>query len=752
MTTAYKRTALIGGTTTALDGIDGSLLSNGDFAFVFYGNVNYIYQLDADLGGSESVPDIITPDENAGAKRWVLQACRDASATAKGIVELATGSEVLAGTETAKVITPAGLTSKISTSSTLGENSDLMLPSQKSVKSYVDAATVGYSLSDDVTLSGESTTKSPTEHAVKGYADAFIPKVSADNTLSGESTTVVASESAVAGYVEANKTLVSADVTLSGESTTIATAEKAVKDYVDSAITASGTAVPIGHLSGLTVSRKDNDEIYVSGGSVDLGGALYFNNTQRAVAPGGEPFGYTSDICTGGTGSPANAFDNNYNTYSDYAGYPFTVSYDLGAGVSASAAKYTLTFAYNLYASAWTFEGSNDNSNWTTLDTRTGQTTWVWNSAKSYTLSSISAAYRYFRWVFTAGYGAVARHGEAEIISPSYTLSASTPYYIYVDAPGSGVELGASNFIISPTAPSFDSAKGGMYHPTNTDQRAIAHFTTDSNGYVPSEIYMYPAFNLPLAQDATLVANDQNLIPSQAAVKAHVLGKINADATFSGESNVLAPSQKAVKDYIVAQAVKVSADGTFSGESTTVVPSESAVKTYVGSNAIPAAPAADFGMVLSSGEAWVTKTSGESQNILFTMNPLSMPDHSVLGCQQQMLAGEAVVFGDPCYQKNDGKWWKADASSYDTMEVGALAAQTITPNELGLFALPLSYIRDDSWSWTPGMKVYASTNSGEMTHTAPSGETGNLIQILGRAYSSDVLFFNPELITVEVEV
>ena len=72
-TTAYKCTALTGGAAGALDAIDGALLLDGDFAFVMVGNLNYTYLLDVDSGSAESSPTIISPDVNAGTKRWVLQ-------------------------------------------------------------------------------------------------------------------------------------------------------------------------------------------------------------------------------------------------------------------------------------------------------------------------------------------------------------------------------------------------------------------------------------------------------------------------------------------------------------------------------------------------------------------------------------------------------------------------------------------------------------------------------------------------------
>jgi len=93
--TFYKKTALTGGGASALDGIDGTGLLDGDVAFVMVGNVLYTYQLDDDSGAAESSPNIIAPDVNAGNKRWILQ---------RAVPVFASAAEITTGTETAKAI------------------------------------------------------------------------------------------------------------------------------------------------------------------------------------------------------------------------------------------------------------------------------------------------------------------------------------------------------------------------------------------------------------------------------------------------------------------------------------------------------------------------------------------------------------------------------------------------------------------------------------------------------------------------
>ncbi len=69
----YGATGLIGGAAGALDLIDGAGLADLDAAFVSIAGKIYVYVLDADSAVAESSPEVISPDTNAGDKRWVLQ-------------------------------------------------------------------------------------------------------------------------------------------------------------------------------------------------------------------------------------------------------------------------------------------------------------------------------------------------------------------------------------------------------------------------------------------------------------------------------------------------------------------------------------------------------------------------------------------------------------------------------------------------------------------------------------------------------
>lgn len=119
--------------------------------------------------------------------------------------------------------------------------------------------------------------------------------------------------------------------------------------------------------------------------------------------------GYLSDFLTGGTASAvsvngtqtaAKAFDNDTATFwqSDASGtYPKWLKYDLGSGVTKIAAQYTI-HASNIvgHPVSWTFEGSNDDSAWTTLDTQTGQE-WSSKTTQTYNSFTNTNGYRYYK-------------------------------------------------------------------------------------------------------------------------------------------------------------------------------------------------------------------------------------------------------------------------------------------------------------------------------------------------------------------
>lgn len=96
------------------------------------------------------------------------------------------------------------------------------------------------------------------------------------------------------------------------------------------------------------------------------------------------------------------------------------------------------------------------------------------------------------------------------------------------------------------------------------------------------------------------------------------------------------------------------------------------------------------------------------------------------------------------YESAAAKWFQADASEASTtIKMLGLAVAAGNTGETATVALPNSYISDVSWSWTPGEAIYLSETTGTLTQTAPTS-TGSYVRILGYAYDTDKMYFNPE--------
>ena len=145
--------------------------------------------------------------------------------------------------------------------------------------------------------------------------------------------------------------------------------------------------------------------------------------------------------------------------------------------------------------------------------------------------------------------------------------------------------------------------------------------------------------------------------------------------------------------------------------------------------------------LIDSGTGAITDFPGPVSTTLGT-------DHTATGLQSTETVGEGVVFGDLLYMKSDGKWWKADADAATTMPGLRMALATALADAT-CSMLCQGWARDDTWAWTVGGLIYASTTAGGLTQTAPSG-TGDQVQVVGVAYHADRMWFAPSPVLGEV--
>ena len=173
-------------------------------------------------------------------------------------------------------------------------------------------------------------------------------------------------------------------------------------------------------------------------------------------------------------------------------------------------------------------------------------------------------------------------------------------------------------------------------------------------------------------------------------------------------------------------------------------------KRWVLVNFFGGADAAAARALLGLGTAAVLDAAGGSGDLLReVLDSAPSTDHAASGPQASLTAGEAVVFGEVCYVKSDGKLWKSDADAATTMPAMFMALATIGADAAGLFMVGPGFVRDDTWAWTVGGLIYADTTAGALSQTAPTG-SGDQRQVVGIATHADRMYFCPCPVLVEV--
>jgi len=130
------------------------------------------------------------------------------------------------------------------------------------------------------------------------------------------------------------------------------------------------------------------------------------------------------------------------------------------------------------------------------------------------------------------------------------------------------------------------------------------------------------------------------------------------------------------------------------------------------------------------------------------LDALPDKDHSGNGLKTNHInAGATITFGQVLYLASDGEWALADADASSTCQgLISIALEGGTDGN-ALNVLLNGFMRDDSWNWTAGGLIYASTTAGGLTQTAPSG-TDDVVKIVGLALTPDIIYFHPEITVV----
>lgn len=113
-------------------------------------------------------------------------------------------------------------------------------------------------------------------------------------------------------------------------------------------------------------------------------------------------------------------------------------------------------------------------------------------------------------------------------------------------------------------------------------------------------------------------------------------------------------------------------------------------------------------------------------------------------------ADEDMSFGEIGYITIDFKIRKADADVASSLPGFYACAEPggLTAGQKGKF-LKEGTICSPAWNWTGGM-VFLSLTTGELTQTAPDADN-QYVQPIGLAIASNVIDFDPSLITIETK-
>ncbi|MGJ3241150.1 MAG: hypothetical protein ACFE0Q_20740 [Anaerolineae bacterium] len=225
---------------------------------------------------------------------------------------------------------------------------------------------------------------------------------------------------------------------------------------------------------------------------------------------------YTADLCTGGTAigdmtdasGLAGGFDNDASSPAKKSSSTTgIIGYDFGAGNDKAIRQYTLQEctieAESRMFKDWTFQYSDNNSDWTTADTQTEETGWTNGEKRTYQIANVGS-HRYWRVNCSANNGtSITTIGEVEMmeatfdtkdkLSQTFTLASDADIdsvMLYLKKVGSPVGTGTVRI---------ETVSGG--DPTGTLANASASATFSESALTTS--YTEQMVSFPLSFELT---------------------------------------------------------------------------------------------------------------------------------------------------------------------------------------------------------------------------------------------------------
>ena len=119
-------------------------------------------------------------------------------------------------------------------------------------------------------------------------------------------------------------------------------------------------------------------------------------------------------------------------------------------------------------------------------------------------------------------------------------------------------------------------------------------------------------------------------------------------------------------------------------------------------------------------------------------------DHTANGPQTNTFnAGYGNAVMDLVYLGGSSTWLEADSDAVGTsINLLGIALAAVDSGAALNVALAGSFVRDDTFNFTPGVPLYVSGTLGAITATKPTG-SGDIVRTVGYAATADVIYFNP---------
>ena len=205
------------------------------------------------------------------------------------------------------------------------------------------------------------------------------------------------------------------------------------------------------------------------------------------------PSGVVAASTTSTGEEPWRAFDRTTTGFATFgSGSGGFLSYDFGAGNSKIINYYAINGGRSgipeRSPKTWTFDGSNDNTTWTTIDTQTNASAWSTNETRTFKTSN-GTAYRYYRINVTAIQGGGTYPNGVNIIELSLysTVQTTSEMQIKVDSaryikPGLTIDFykaGTDTYMFSITPTSVDKSKDTFNFLPYTQTVSSVNATTD---------------------------------------------------------------------------------------------------------------------------------------------------------------------------------------------------------------------------------------------------------------------------------